>query len=141
MAPLYHFYVFFKARHRFCALPDVAEHCYAAETEGNSLAGVGGGNATEGYDPVVNDAVAMGAAQLVIGEGGTVALLGDAVEDRAEEDIVDVLLVGLHLFKGVTGVEVMAVHHYTVSERCVYLRYKSIQLFCCGVGLAQMEDG
>lgn len=89
----------------------------------------------------VDDAGGMSLAQGLLGERCAVSLLGYAVEDRAEEYVVAVLLVAAHFLQRVAGVQGVVVHHYPVAKAWFYLSNEGVLLLSRGLRLAQVQRG
>ena len=69
-------------------LPHITQDGCTAETHLPHRTDMTGIHASQCYDFIVDDALCSGIQQLVPAEGGTVSCFGDAVEHRAEEDII-----------------------------------------------------
>ena len=92
----------FEARTIPLSPPGVAENHGAAETHGFNEGQAPEGDAAKGKDAVVDDALNSGLPQNLGGEGGGIALLGNAVEDGGEADVGATPLPLRHLGKAVT---------------------------------------
>lgn len=84
------------------AVPDVAEHDCATETIALDACDVIKSDAAQGHHFAVNPALCGVLLQHFVCEGRFVTLFGDAVENRAEQDIVAHGFLRFDLFDGVT---------------------------------------